>query len=591
MSDADNYIELVKKAQRGDEDYLNRLTELARERLQVYVYRLTLEDAKSEDIVQESMLEMFKILGKLKEADRFWPWLYGIAINKIRRHERTERRQRTVSASDVGYGGAQKNEQEGLENLVSQELKQMVSSAMRGLRTRHRAVLAMRCYDEMSYSEIAESLGCSEFAARMLFCRAKRARQKQLARRGLGKGTLLTALVLFGKMTAPTEAAAANVSVTSTAVKAGVAAGLATAASSKMAIVTLTTAGVLAVGTMVATSGPDRTIAGPVANPVRSLQIVSPSGQANRSVEQCWYYFPKGPGGPVMLRLMRADAGGEQLYCSWRQNESGNFYFDARRDTFYVRNYPMWRDDFGVRRLPTDNVKLSEFLSQVEGRGEDMEYVRGSGDGLLVIARRRGDENSERTRVIRHYNVLEEEYFRYNLPAGAKVVDERDAMHRRGWTYFRISGEINGKEVLGGGRMPFVYAVIGRYSPWLRLETGEKEVVDDSFMGLGRPWMGLHTIDTVRRDAAERQIWFETEYEPSSSKGKVRLTSEEGEMEYTIDMEKDVVERIAFSRKGSDGELRFEYLEDVENVGSEFVRPRRVGRKEECLFAVLWGAE
>ena len=103
--------------------------------------------------------------------------------------------------------------------------------------------------------------------------------------------------------------------------------------------------------------------------------------------------------------------------------------------------------------------------------------------------------------------------------------------------------------------------------------------------------MGLHTIDSVRRDAAEQQIWFETEYEPSSGKGKVKLTSEEGEMEYTIDMERDVVERIAFSREEGDGELRFEYLEDVENVGSEFVRPRRVSRKEGCLFDVLWGAE
>lgn len=590
MSDADNYIELVKKAQRGDNDCLNRLTELARERLRVYVYRLTLEDAKAEDIVQESMLEMFKILGKLKEADRFWPWLCGIALNKIHRHERTERRQRTVSASAIGYGGAQKK-QEGLEELVSQELKQIVSAAMRGLKTRYRAVLSMRCYDEMSYSEIAESLGCSEFAARMLFCRAKRALQKQLSRRGLGKGALLMALVLFGKMTASTEAAAANVSVTASAVKAGVAAGLATVASSKMAVVTLATAGALAVGTMVATSGPDRTIAGSVAKPVRSSQIISPNGQASRSVEECWYYFPKGPGGPVMLRLMRADAGGEQLYCSWRQNEGGNFYFDMRKDTFYIRNCPMWRSDFGVRRLPTDGVELSEFLSQVEGRREEMEYIRGSGDGLLVIARRGEDEDSDRTRVIRHYNVLEEEYFRYNLPAGARVVDERDAMHRRGWTYFGISGEINGKEVLGAGRIPFVYATSKHHSPWLKLQVGERKILDDSFIGLGRPWMGLHTIDTVRRDAAEQQIWFETEYEPSSGKGKVKLTSEEGEMVYTIDMERDVIERIAFSREEGDGELRFEYLEDVGNVGSEFVRPRRVSRKEECLFDVLWGAE
>jgi hypothetical protein len=392
-------------------------------------------------------------------------------------------------------------------------------------------------------------------------------------------------------MTASTEAAAANVSVTANVVKVGLAAGLATVASSKTAVVTLATAGVLAVGTMVTTSGPDRTMAGSGEKPVRSLQVMRPVGQASRSFEECWYYFPKGPGGPVMMRLMRAEAGGEQLYCAWRQNERGNFYFDTRKDMFYIRNRPMWRSDLGVRRLPTDGVELSEFLSQVEGRDEEMEYIRSSGDGLLVIARRGGGEDSDRTRVIRHYNVLEEEYFRYNLPAGARVVDERDAMHRRGWTYFRISGEINGREVLGAGRIPFVYGASERYSPWLRLKAGEREIADDSFRGLGRPWMGLHTIDTVRRDAAEEKVWFETEYDSSSGKGKVKLTSEEGEMVYTIDMEKDVIERITFSREEGDGELRFDYLQDIYEAGNEFVRPhnrKAYVREEQKGPGILW---
>ncbi|UCC23384.1 MAG: RNA polymerase sigma factor, partial [Planctomycetota bacterium] len=161
-----DYIELVRTAQSGDEVSLNRLAESVRERLRVYVYRLTLEDEKTEDIVQESMLEMFKILGKLKKAERFWPWLYGIAINKAHRHDRSERRQRRAQNPYSGYDGGRREKQEGLEKLVSSELKQVVSAAMRTLTTRHRAVLAMRCYDDMSYSEIGEAMGCSEFAAR-----------------------------------------------------------------------------------------------------------------------------------------------------------------------------------------------------------------------------------------------------------------------------------------------------------------------------------------------------------------------------------------------------------------------------------------
>jgi len=78
--------------------------------------------------------------------------------------------------------------------------------------------------------------------------------KKHLARHGFGKGSLLMALVLFGKLTAPSKAAATQITVTAAATKVGVAASVAAIASGKTAIISLTTAGILAVSTLVATS-------------------------------------------------------------------------------------------------------------------------------------------------------------------------------------------------------------------------------------------------------------------------------------------------------------------------------------------------
>ena len=178
--------------------------------------------------------------------------------------------------------------------------------------------------------------------------------------------------------------------------------------------------------------------------------------------------------------------------------------------------------------------------------------------------------------AIRHYNVLDEEYFRYEWPGGTKVVDNRDVMHRRGWTYFRVSGEIDGKEVSGAGRIPFVYEASQEYYPWLRLRVGEKKIVNcDGFAGLARPWMGLHTIDTVRRDAAEQEVWFETKYTPGEIKTQVALTREQVKLVYTIDMEADLIDKIIFSSNADQvtGQLQFTYLQDIEGVGDEFVEP------------------
>ena len=288
-----SYIQLVEQAKLGNQKCLDRLTELAAERLRVYVYRLTLQDDLTQEIVQESMLEMFKILGKLRKADRFWPWLYGIAVNKLRRHHRTERAQKRAITSKAKHAGTARERQEGLENLVGQELKQIVSVAMRSLKTRHRAVLVMRCYDGMSYADIAESMGCSEFSTRMLFLRAKRLLQKQLSRNGFGRGSLLTALVLFGKMTASSEAAAAQISVTAASTKVGFLAGLVGLATSKTAIVSFGTAGVVAVGSIVAPSGPDGQMTPPgrqQAHPLRALP-----GGPKTAARSTGTTFPKAP--------------------------------------------------------------------------------------------------------------------------------------------------------------------------------------------------------------------------------------------------------------------------------------------------------
>src|SRR4030043_1161333 len=108
-------IELIRRAQCGDRQCLGQLAKQARTRLYTYVYRLTQQDDLAQEIVQESLLEMCKVLGKLRQNDRFWPWLYGIAINKLRHHQRTERTQQKMAISSITHNGSFRERQDGLE--------------------------------------------------------------------------------------------------------------------------------------------------------------------------------------------------------------------------------------------------------------------------------------------------------------------------------------------------------------------------------------------------------------------------------------------------------------------------------------------
>lgn len=593
-------IELIRGAQRGNKQCLEQLARQAKDRLHTYVYRLTQREELTQEIVQESLVEMFKVIGKLRKEDRFWPWLYGIATNKLRRHYRTEQTQRRVAISSVRKR-TPKDRQDGFENLVSEELKQIVSGAMKKLRTRHKAVLVMRCYDDMPYSQIAETMGCSEFSTRMLFMRAKRALQKELSRNGFGKGSLIAALVLFGKITAPSKAAAAQVSVSAATLKVGMLASIAGIASTKTAVVSLATASVITAGTITVTSGPWLHDQADSAASTANTQYIGQLDQFSNADQEYMYYFPQDTTGAMMLRATSGSMD-NQPSRQILQNGQANYSYDG--DSVYINNYRLWNSDLDVMKIPTDDNQFTNFICKVESSIADVKHIEAYGKRLLVIASRTEGQDSDRPWALRHYNLLDEDFFQSNWPTTARIVDNRDPMHQRGWTYFRIMGQINGQPVSGTGRIPFVYQTSIKYSPWLRLQVGTKTILDTNeqayiyssednqlqvykggsfFKGLTRPWMGLHTIDTVRRDAAEKRIWFETKRQSDSQFVQVELLCENLRLVYTIDMETDVVDEISFlTDQGNIGSLKFSYLqsiEDTEDTDGQFESPDRpVGR-------------
>lgn len=111
------------------------------------------------------------------------------------------------------------------------------------------------------------------------------------------------------------------------------------------------------------------------------------------------------------------------------------------------------------------------------------------------------------------------------------------------------------------------------------------------FKGLARPWMGLHTIDAVRRDAAEQQVSFETRRSPDTGKVVIKLDCEPVSLSYTVDLETDIVEEIVFSAgEDSGGHLRFSYLQDVSGAANEFAEPRipTFGGPRKHAKGLLW---
>ncbi len=225
MKESTNYSGLINHAQLGNQESMSRLAELARERLFAYIYRLTLNHDLTQDLLQETLMEMVKSLKNLEHPDRFWYWLFRTALGKVQHYFRDQGHRRLVQLSAIErerlLERTQADYNDGLGKLARKELSDAVFEAMRKLKLKYRNILILRCYEQMSYSEIAVLMNSNELQVRVLFLRAKNSLKKRLARRGFSQKFLLTGLALFGLITAPAKAASAASTVSAASVEVG----------------------------------------------------------------------------------------------------------------------------------------------------------------------------------------------------------------------------------------------------------------------------------------------------------------------------------------------------------------------------------
>ncbi len=238
-------VELVRQAQRGDQEAMDCLAEVARSRLYAYIYRLTLNHDLAQDLLQETLLKMVESIQKIEHPERFWPWLFRTALGQVQHYYRDRARAQEVEFSSASRRRLSdylsRDHDDGLDRLMRKELAAAVVDAMAQLKLTYRSVLTLRCYEQLSFAEIANLMECKELRARVLFFRARHSLNRRLVRRGFGKGLLLTALGLFGLLTAPADSASAATTVTATSFHVGAAAtiaGLAGTPSGAAAILT-----------------------------------------------------------------------------------------------------------------------------------------------------------------------------------------------------------------------------------------------------------------------------------------------------------------------------------------------------------------
>jgi RNA polymerase sigma-70 factor, ECF subfamily len=127
-----------------------------------YAIHLTGNRGDADAVYQETALKAYYEFDRLNGEVNHRAWLYGIATNAFLRDLRQRSKEGSLDeqSADLVFAAA------GAARSASCSLVQEVRAAMERLPLQQRIALIQRTYHDLSYAEIAASLGCSEATAR-----------------------------------------------------------------------------------------------------------------------------------------------------------------------------------------------------------------------------------------------------------------------------------------------------------------------------------------------------------------------------------------------------------------------------------------
>ena len=159
VSPADD-AELLRKARKGDTGAFHQLVDRHADSLYVLSLSLTGNASDAEDVVQETLLGAYSSLASFAGRSSVKTWLSRILVNQAARHHRSQRVRNAAQPVRLSEASRAmlREASEHQSPIVASEIRMDVMEVLQSLRPEHRAVIALRELDGLSYAEVAEVL-------------------------------------------------------------------------------------------------------------------------------------------------------------------------------------------------------------------------------------------------------------------------------------------------------------------------------------------------------------------------------------------------------------------------------------------------
>jgi RNA polymerase sigma-70 factor, ECF subfamily len=164
---------LLARARRGDASAFEEIVRLYQRRVYGVALRIVRAHDVADDVTQEAFLRAWRSLERFELGRPFGPWVCRIAANLAVNHVRSPRARE--EGLPEAHAETRSREPGPLGALLDAEGARVLEAALAELPQEQRAVLVLRAVEELSYAEIAASLGIS---AGTVMSRLYRARER-----------------------------------------------------------------------------------------------------------------------------------------------------------------------------------------------------------------------------------------------------------------------------------------------------------------------------------------------------------------------------------------------------------------------------
>ena len=159
--------QLVDQVLEGRVDAFNLLVWRWQRPLYNFLLRLSGDQGLAQDLAQETFLRSYQRLTELREKEKFRSWLFRIAVNLHRSHQRRPRLAVEESAEVDSLSAIT-----GPFRPGARELELTIRSLVGRLAPEHREVVVLRIFHGFQFNEMAEILDCPVSTLKSRLCKA-----------------------------------------------------------------------------------------------------------------------------------------------------------------------------------------------------------------------------------------------------------------------------------------------------------------------------------------------------------------------------------------------------------------------------------